>query len=144
LPAFAIWVAGRATAHKGKTKGEAAVLFGEARKLLVGVDKLRPDLDRMAAKAIHDRLKKFQNEYKWQQWGPVRIIHNWNLMLEEKGLAIYLWYSNDSRESYKLAADYCQIYDSRYGNGLNGPARAKIAEIVRFMFTLEGRDGESA
>lgn len=58
LPAFAIWVAGRATAHQGKTKGEAAVLFGEARKLLAGVDRLRPDLDRMTAKAIHDRMKK--------------------------------------------------------------------------------------
>lgn len=72
------------------------------------------------------------------------MIHNWNLMLVEKGLAIYLWHSNEPREGYKLAADYCQNYDSRYGNGLNGPARAKIAEIVRFMFSFEGRDRESA
>jgi hypothetical protein len=33
-------------------------------------------------------------------------------------------------------------YDSRYGNGLNGPSRTKILEIVRFMFTIEGREGE--
>jgi hypothetical protein len=40
-------------------------------------------------------------------------------------------------EGYKLAADFCQHYDSRYGNSLNGPSRTKIMEIVRFMFNYE-------
>jgi hypothetical protein len=44
---------------------------------------------------------------------------------------------------YKLAADYCQHYAPRHGNGLNGPSRTKIKEIVRFLFTYEALEGES-
>ena len=121
LSAFAIWVAARAVSRKG----------------LAGLDKIRPELDRPAAQAMHDRLRDFQNEFQNQQWGPVRIVHNWNLMLVEHGLAIYLWHLDFPTHGYKLAADYCQHYDPRYGNGLNGPSRTKIEEIVRFMFTIE-------
>ena len=94
-------------------------------------------MDREAAHRLHERLQAFQNDYKNQQWGPVRVIHNWNLMLVEQGLALYLWHANSPVHGYKLAADYCQHYDPRYGNGLNGPSRTKIEEIVRFMFTCE-------
>jgi hypothetical protein len=91
-------------------------------------------------------LRDFQNEYQNQRWGPVRVIHNWNLLLVEQGLAICLWHAEASTElsrtsspshGYKLAADYCRHFDSRYGNSLNGPSRTKILEMVRFMFTLE-------
>jgi hypothetical protein len=137
LSAFAIWVAARAVSRKGKTTGAAAELFREARTLLASLDKIRPKLDRQAAEVLHSRLRDFQNEYKTQQWASVRIVHNWNLMLIEAGLAIYLWHQDSPAHGYKLAADYCQNYDSRYGNGLNGPSRTKIAEIIRFMFTIE-------
>ena len=137
LSAFAIWVAARATSRKGKTIGAAAELFRAARTLLAGLDQIRPELVRPAAQALHDRLRDFQNEFQNQQGGSVRIVHNWNLMLVEQGLSIYLWHLDSSAHGYKLAADYCQHYDPRYGNGLNGPSRTKIAEIVRFMFNLE-------
>ena len=58
-------------------------------------------------------------------------------MLIEHALAAYLWHTDSPADGYKLAADYCQNYDSRYGNGLNGPSRTKIEEIVRFLFTIE-------
>ena len=137
LSAFAIWVSARAVSRKGKTAGAAAELFREARTLMAGLDKIRPKLERQATQTLHDRLRDFQNEYQNQRWGPVRIVHNWNLMLVEQGLSIYLWHLDSSAHGYKLAADYCQHYDPRYGNGLNGPSRTKIAEIVRFMFTIE-------
>ena len=73
----------------------------------------------------------------------VRVIHNWNLMLVEQGLEIYLRHADSPPHGYKLAADYCQNYDSRYGNGLNGPSRTKIEEIVRFLFTYEALEGEA-
>jgi DNA-binding MarR family transcriptional regulator len=38
---------------------------------------------------------------------------------------------------YRLAPVKRQNFDSRYGNGLNGPSRKKIEEIVRFLFTVE-------
>jgi len=142
LPAFAVWVAARAASRKGKTTGRAAELFREARALLAGLDLAQPRLDRLAASALHDRLRDFQNEHRNQQWGPVRIIHNWNLLVVEKGLAICLVYPASAAQGYKLAADYCQHYDPRHGNGLNGPSRTKIMEIVRFMFELEALEGQ--
>jgi len=137
LPAFALWVAARAVSRKGKTGGAAAALFLEARALLAGLDKITPKLERQTAHRLHDRLRDFQNEYKNQQWGPVRIVHNWNLLLVEEALGICLWHADSPSHGYKLAANYCCHYDSRYGNSLNGPSRAKIEEIVRFMFVVE-------
>ncbi len=70
-----------------------------------------------------------------------RIVHNWNLILVEHGLDIYLWHLDSPTYGYKLAADYCQHYHSRYGNGLIGPSRTKIQELVRFLFTIEAHSG---
>lgn len=137
LPAFAIWIAVCATSREGKTGGALAELFLEAKTLLAGADRCHPQLDCEKARVLHARLRDFQNEYQKQRWGAVRIVHNWNLMLVEHALAIYLWHADSSADGYKLAADYCQNYDPRYGNGLNGPSRTKIEEIVRFMFTIE-------
>ena len=91
LSAFAIWFATRAVSRKGKTTDTAAELFREARTLLKGLDRLRPKMNRQAAEVLHDRLRDFQNEYQNQRWGPVRIVHNWNLMLVEHGLATSWW-----------------------------------------------------
>jgi len=142
LPAFGLWVAARAASRKGKRAGAAGGLFNAARVLLAGRDKIAPKPNRTAAKNLHDRLRDFQNEYRNQQWGPVRIVHHWNLMLVEQGLALYLWHRDSPPHGYQLAADYCQHHDSRYGNGLNGPSRTKLIEIVRFMFSVEALEDE--
>jgi hypothetical protein len=63
-------------------------------------------------------------------------------MLVEQGLAVYLWQANSPAHGYRLAADYCQHFDSRYGNGLNGPSQTRIMEIVRFMLTFEALEDE--
>ena len=140
LTAFGLWIAKRAAGRKGKTKGAAGALMDEARALL-GTTATREGflraVDPRAAKLLHDRARDFQNEFQHQQWGPVRIIHCWPLLLVEQGLALYLGPAASPAEGYKLAADFCQHYDSRYGNSLNGPSRTKIMEIVRFMFNLE-------
>lgn len=143
LSAFAIWVATRATSRKGKTSGAAAELFREAKALLAGLDKVCPALNRQASEKLHGRLRDFQNKHENQRWGPVRIIHNWNLLLVEKALDIYLWHADSPPHGYKLAADYCQHYDPQYGNGLNGPSRIKVLEIVRFMFTVEAMEDDA-
>lgn len=142
LSAFALWVAARAVSRRGKTSGAAAALFLEARTLLAGLDEITPQLDRQAAGRLHDRLRDFQNQHEKQQWGPVRIIHNWNLLLVEEGLSLYLWHDQSPSHGYKLAADYCQHYDPRYGKSLNGPSRTKLNEIVRFMFTIEALEDD--
>jgi hypothetical protein len=142
LSAFAIWVAARAVSRKGKTSGTAATLFLEARTLLSGLDEITPKLNRQAAQRLYDRLRDFQNECKSQQWGPVRIVRNWNLLLVEEALSVYLWHGQSPSHGYKLTADYCRHYDPRYGESLNGPSRTKIAEIVRFMFTVEALEDD--
>ena len=142
LSAFALWVAARAVSRNGQTGEAAAALFLEARALLADLDKIKPKLERQPAQRLHDRLRDFQNEYKNQQWGPVRIVHNWNLLLVEEALGICLWHADSPSHGYKLAADYCQHYDSRYSNSLNGPSRAKIEEIVRFMLAVEALEDD--
>lgn len=144
LPAFGLWVAARAASRKGKTAGAAGELFDEARALLVGRKIGASGPDRTAAEDLHRRLRDFQNEHRNQNWGPVRIIHHWNLLLVEEGLALYLWHHHSPSHGYRLAVAYCQHYDPRYGNGLNGPSRTKLEEIVHFMFNLEALEDDVA
>ena len=141
LTAFGAWVAGRASARKGKTLGEAALLFDDARVLLKGVHKVRPELNRRSAEALHRRLVDFQNEHERQGFGSVRIIMNWNLLLVEKGLALYL--DGDSPEQgYELAADFCKKYDSRFADSLTAESAAKLQELMRWMYTIEALEDE--
>ncbi len=140
LPSFGLWIARRAAGRKGKTKGEAAALLNETRTLL-GTTATRESftqpVDRDVVQVLHHQARDFHSEFQPQQWGPVRIIHCWPLLLVEAGLALYLGEAKSPSDGYKLAADFCQHYDSRYGNSLNGPSRTKVMEIVRFMFAVE-------
>lgn len=140
LRSFSIFIANRASTRKGKTAGEAAALFHEARLLLKSADSIDPKISPEAAETLYRQLKDFQSEYQRQQWGPVRMIKNRNLFLVEEGLRIYLGNADDSSDGYRLAANYCENYDPKYGNGLNGPSVTKLNEIVRFMFNVEGRE----
>ena len=145
LRAFGLWIAQRAAGRKGKTKDGAGALLDEARALL-GSSATRESpyqqINRAAAKSLHDRARDLQNEFQNQQWGPVRIVHCWPLLLVEEGLALHLDRAVTPSDGYKLAADWAQNFDSRYGNGLNGPSRAKLEELVRFILSVEAREEE--
>ena len=145
LSAFALWVARRAAGRSGKTKADFKSILSDARALL-GPASTRESffqaVDRQALQLLHTRARAAQNEFKNQAWGPVRVIHCWPLLLVEKGIAIYLWHAESPAEGYKLAADWAQNYDSRHGNGLNGPSRGKLNELVRFMFAVEVLEDE--
>lgn len=142
LSAFGLWVARRAAGRKGKTKGPAGALLDEARALLG--PEATPSINRRAAKSLHDRAREFQNEYEQHQWVSLRIVNCWPLLLVEKGLALSLGETDTPSDGYKLAADFCQHFDPRHGNSLNGPSRTKIMEMVRFMFAVEAieKDGD--
>jgi len=145
LSAFGLWIARRSASRKGKTKGAAGALLDEARALC-GTSAQRESefqsLEPTAAKSLHDRAKAFQNEFENHQLGAVRIIYCWPLLLVEEGLALHLGVNEHPSDGYKLAADWAQNYDPRYGNGLNGPSRGKLMELTRFMFTVEAREDE--
>lgn len=137
LSAFAIFIAKQACSRKGKTTRDANILFLESRQLLAEVNVYTPNIPRVEAEKLHRRLREFQNEYKSSSWGQVRLIYNQNLFLVEEGLRIYLWHTDSPSQGYRLAANYCEHYDPRYGNGLNGAGYIRIHEIARFMLTLE-------
>lgn len=142
LPAFGLWIATHAAGRKGKAA--AGALLNEARVLL-GTTVTREGFQRAvaqgAARRLHDRVRDFQRKFQRQPWGPVRIIHCWPLLLVEQGLALYLVQAASPTEGYKLAADYCQHYDSRFGNSLNGPSATRIKEMARFIATMEAQEG---
>ena len=140
LSAFGLWIARRASGRKGKTKAEAGALLNETRALLGAAatrESVFQQIDRKAAKSLHDRARAFHNEFQNQQWGPVRIIHCWPLLLVEEGLAHHTGLNRHPSDGYKLAADWAQNDDSKYGKGLNGPSRGKLGELIRFMFAVE-------
>jgi len=145
LPVFGLWVARQAAGRKDKTQDGAAALLDETRGLLgsaVTRESLFQQIDRKAAQSLHDRARKFQNEFQKQQWGPVRIIHCWPLLLVEEGLALHAGLDRHPSDGYKLAADWAQHYDGHHGNGLNGPSRAKLQKLRRFMLSVEALEDE--
>jgi hypothetical protein len=145
LPAFALWVARRAASRKGKSSGETAELFAACTAWLARVDSARtPPFDRDETESLCSRLRDFQNDHVRGAWGPVRQIRNTNLLLIEKCIAISLAPQPSPTEGYRLAADYCDHYDPRYGTCLNGPSITKIHEMVRFMFEIEAKEPDQA
>jgi len=143
LSAFGLWIARRAADRKVKTKADAAALLNETRVLLGTAatrESLFQKIDRASAKSLHDRARAVHHEYQNQQWGPVRVIHCWPLLLVEEGLALHTGLHIHPSDGYKLAANWTQNYDPHFGNGLNGPSRGKLDELVRFLFTVEAAE----
>jgi hypothetical protein len=72
--------------------------------------------------------------------GVVRIIRDHNLFLIECGLHIYLGHGDVPTEGYRLATNYYENYDPRYGTSLNGPSRRRLEEIIDFIDHVEARE----
>lgn len=143
LVPFAVWIARRSAAKRGKTSGEAGKLLDEARALIgqgFGEDKVRPKLNKAALEELHDRMQEFQNEHRRQQWTVERKIKNWNLLVVEKAFAIVLWYPDSPAYGYELAVAYAKNHDSKHGDGLNGPSRTKIMEMLSLIQVVEGHE----
>ena len=142
---FGAFIAIEALPQTGKTTKEAEELLCEARQILADVDLFAPKIPNDRAKRLRARLEAFQDERRNTQWASVRIIHNRKLFFVESGLGLYLWYRNSPSQAYQLAASYCEHYDPRYGNGLNGPSAKRIQEIAGFTLAMETHEsGEHA
>jgi hypothetical protein len=137
LTAFGLWVASRAALRGPKGMDPAAdQLFREAQALFSD-PRLKGTLDATAATALHRQLSAFQAQINRLRWGPVRILKDWDLMLVEEDLAIALQHTDCPSRGYKLAADFSQHYDPRYGTDLNGPSRDVLREIMDFIARRE-------
>ncbi len=140
IPSFGIFIAVQAFQRADKATTEAADLFREVHETLANVDVFEPSIPRADATRLHARLQEFQNERKDLRWASVRIIHNQNLFLVEGGLHLYLWHGASPTNAYRLAANYCEHYDPRYGSGLNGPSVDRIEEIASFVLAIEAHE----
>lgn len=147
MRAFGASIARQAIVNGLKAADDDVVpLFKEARSVFRGCDRFRPTFspaEQEQLRTVHDHLRDFQNTYRQIQWGAVRQIENLQLFLVESGLALLMRYSYPS-EAYRLAASYCENYDPKYGNGLNGPSRGRILDIVRFVRRMEAAESEPA
>jgi hypothetical protein len=140
LSSFAIFIADHASRRKTKTTKEAGELIRGARTLLADVDVFAPNIPREAATTLRTSLQAFQNEHRNIPWGAARIIRDHNLFLIECGLHIYLRHGAAPTEGYRLAANYCENYDPRFGSNLNGPSRRRLEEIIDFIRQVEARE----
>jgi hypothetical protein len=133
LRAFAVWVARRSTSGEAKFRGQVGMLFQEARRLFGSLNSAARRLDTIRAGRLLERLRDYQAELQRQRWGPVRIIRNWKLFLVEEALTILLGISMSPTEGFRLASNFAKHYDPDYGSGLNGPSRARVLAIARFV-----------
>ena len=137
IMSFGAFIAIQASRPTRKTTKKAEQLLCEVREILADVDPFVPKVPNDRAKRLHARLEAFQDERQNTQWASVRIIHNRNLFFVEGGLGLCLWHRNSPSRAYRLAANYCEHYDPRYGNGLNGPSIKRIQEIADVVLAVE-------
>jgi hypothetical protein len=142
LASFGIFIADQASRRAHDGTQEVTELFREAREILADVDVFKPNMPRTRATALHSRLNGFQNERREIKWASVRLLHDNNMFLVESGLALYLWHGDSPAEGYRLAANYCEHYDPRHGNGLNGPSVDRIKEIAGFVLAIVSQEQE--
>jgi hypothetical protein len=140
LSAFGLWIAQRAAARWVLSDGVAAELLRQAHALLadLGPPGSRPDWS--ATETLYRLARAFQDEVKRQAWGSVRVIRDWDLLLMEQGLALYLGHSDSPTDGYRLAVDECAHYDPRYGKDLNGLSQDRLEALMAFVTAVKAAE----
>jgi len=76
--------------------------------------------------------RELQSDYKRQRWGNVRLIESRELLVVETALECILHPQSSSDLGYRLARQYAERYESRYGNGLIPTSAPLVEDIVEF------------
>lgn len=81
---------------------------------------------------ILSEAQNAQNRFEHQQWGPVRIIESRELLIVETALKCLLqsWESSDL--GYRVARQYAERYNPRYGTGLIPESASMVEDITEF------------
>ena len=116
-------------------------LSEEASGILTGWLTEEASPSRADAARLRARLRAFQDTYQRQKWGSVRVIKDRDLLLVDEGLGLYLADPPSPSLGYRLAVTYCQHYDPRYGQDLNGPSRLRLEEICSFIRDHVAQEG---
>ena len=77
-------------------------------------------------------VRAIQNTYRNQGWGPVRIIHSTEVLLIEYALSCLLQPTASADWGYRIARQYAERYNSRYGTGLIPESASMVEDIADF------------
>jgi hypothetical protein len=77
-------------------------------------------------------VRKLQERYEHQAWGPVRIIDSTEVLLIEYALSCLLQPTASADWGYRLARQYAERYNSRYGTGLIPESAPLVEDIANF------------
>jgi len=77
-------------------------------------------------------VRAIQNTYRNQAWGPVRILHSTEVLLIEYALSCLLQPTASADWGYRLARQYAERYNSRYGTGLIPESAPLVEDIADF------------
>ncbi|HVS36591.1 MAG TPA: hypothetical protein VMS17_13595 [Gemmataceae bacterium] len=90
------------------------------------------------------RMRDQQNEYKNIQWGPVRIVTDWDLLLFEYALHCLLGPAREAGSwAYQTARHYAERYNSGQGSGLVSSSAPLVQDIADFWMREFGLDAAS-
>jgi len=77
-------------------------------------------------------VRAIQDRYDQQAWGPVRMIQSTEVLLIEYALSSLLQPTASADWGYRLARQYAERYDSRYGTGLIPESAPMVEDIADF------------
>jgi hypothetical protein len=81
---------------------------------------------------LQSQVRALQDRYEQQAWGPVRIIESTEVLLIEYALSSLLQPTASADWGYRLARQYAERYDSRYGTGLIPESAPMVEDIADF------------
>lgn len=81
---------------------------------------------------LQSQVRTLQDRYEQQAWGPVRIIESTEVLLIEYALSCLLQPTVSADWGYRLARQYAERYDSRYGTGLIPESAPMVEDIADF------------
>jgi hypothetical protein len=77
-------------------------------------------------------VRAFQDRYEKQAWGPVRIVESREVLIVEQALYCLLQPSASADWGYRIAREYAERYNPRYGTGLIPESVPMVEEIADF------------
>jgi hypothetical protein len=77
-------------------------------------------------------VRAIQDRYEQQAWGPVRMIQSTEVLMIEYALSSLLQPTASADWGYRLARQYAERYNSRYGTGLIPESAPMVEDIANF------------
>jgi hypothetical protein len=83
--------------------------------------------------ALLSEIRRLQDTYENQRWGPVRIVASSETLVVEHALRCFLSSTEVPYWAYHLAREYAERYDANFGTGLIPESAPMVEEIAEFL-----------